>query len=163
MHLRAKIKAWSKSGISSPKWSSIIDAIGLKQCMLNKLLGCFLRFRYKHQLEPATMLAQPNPSLPPLATNAIAIDLCRSLYILPLSSRQTIKTDHLLFWTFLKISHFICNINSSGFSINCFHSPQNLATVAPSKTLWSAPILTWEGKYHVRFDRLISSNHQMAH
>ena len=114
-------------------------------------------FQIQHQLEPAIMLAQSNPSLPPLAANAIAIDLCRTLYILPLSSRQTIKTDHLLFWTFLKISHFICNINSSGFSINCFHSPQNLATVAPSKTLWSAPILTWEGKYYVRFDRLISS------
>jgi hypothetical protein len=82
------------------------------------------------------MPAQSNPSLPvPLAANAIAIDLCGSLYILPLPSQTNNQDSHLIFWTLLKISHFICNMSNSGFSINCFHSLQNLATVAPSKTL----------------------------
>lgn len=51
-------------------------------------------------------------------------------------------------------SHLICNIRSSGFSMNRFHSLQNLATVAPSRTLWSAPMLTWANQR----GRLVMSN-----
>lgn len=42
----------------------------------------------------------------------------------------------------MKTYHLKYNISNSGFSINCFHSVQNFATVAPSKTLWSAPTFT---------------------
>lgn len=48
--------------------------------------------------------------------------------------------------TDILLSHLICNIRSSGFSMNRFHSLQNLATVAPSRTLWSAPMLTWPNR-----------------
>ena len=43
------------------------------------------------------MPAQSNPSLPvPLAANAIAIDLCGSLYILPLPSQTNNQDSHLI-------------------------------------------------------------------
>lgn len=50
----------------------------------------------------------------------------------------------------LKTNHLICIMSSSGFSISNFHSLQNFATVAPSKTLWSAAIFTWAGQNHIR-------------
>jgi len=40
--------------------------------------------------------------------------------------------------------YLMCSRSSSGFSIRSFHSLQNLATVAPSTILWSAPIVTWK-------------------